>query len=206
MELDISFDILPILPQIEDFTISSRRYHGEYIQHLNPLRLHRLFIYVLGEHSAYLDVAKRLGGADSALQELVLEIPGTTHNQMATILPFFPCLTHLSLHVFSWDTVFLTYLPVLAPGLRTLSMRAVDSIVLHNQWRGTILKVQKPYGFCESLACEIATMKCELWKGWTLESVEFSVTSDERLSLAPAATAFAERLPNCRAVTRKGQD
>ncbi|KAH8809682.1 hypothetical protein DL96DRAFT_1821919 [Flagelloscypha sp. PMI_526] len=200
-DMDIPFDILPVLQQIEDLTIRSRKYHQLYIRHLNPGKLQRLVVNTPVINSAYSYVAEYLGGANSVLKELIMDIPAFYHDQVATTLPFFPTLKHLSLRVFSWDIIFLTHLPMSAPGLRTLSMCAVDSIILHSHSHRRSLSVRGPDGFSDLLTYEISTMTCALWSEWALETVEFSTVRGGRLSLSQATVAFAERLPNCRAVT-----
>ncbi|KAH8817734.1 hypothetical protein DL96DRAFT_1623187 [Flagelloscypha sp. PMI_526] len=188
-EVEIPFDLLPVLSQIEDLTL--RRILDSapiFMEHLNPAILRRLALYLPCRNALYASILNTFRGGDSVLTELVLHTSSVHLDIALQTLPVFPRLVYLALTGVSWDTHLLTRLPVSRPELKTLSLCAHDGILLHNSSRFMYQRVKFPHGLAARLTQDIERMDCDSWTDWGLEKVALLITPHMRLPHCIAAT------------------
>ncbi|KAH8796233.1 hypothetical protein DL96DRAFT_1825828 [Flagelloscypha sp. PMI_526] len=197
---EILLDLLPILPQIEEFTLhNSTKYARMYVRHLTPKILRRLVIKVPDNLFIYTDIFERFGGANSALTELIVDVPRAELQRVTMNLPILPCLLRLSLCAFCWDIPLLARLPKSAPGLKWLSLQS--RIIILQRDPSRFVDIGSAEEFSPEVASTIEEINCELWKEWGLENIEL-LTPDHKICLILAMKAFARKLQDCRAVCK----
>ncbi|KAH8823738.1 hypothetical protein DL96DRAFT_1818521 [Flagelloscypha sp. PMI_526] len=182
IDFELRYDILPILPQIENLTLYNM---GESatscVQHLNPKKLRRLMLSFLVSEAVYPAMIKTFHGTESALKELELYTSPFDLRWFLKNFPVFPHLSKLFLCGKSWDTGFLIRLPASAPGLETLTLWATESIVVRNGSRLQVPRLPQDQSVDERLVQDIDGMACTLWANWGLEAIHLWIDVNEMI-------------------------
>ncbi|KAH8809665.1 hypothetical protein DL96DRAFT_1628761 [Flagelloscypha sp. PMI_526] len=190
----------PILPQLRNLILKILPSPSpNLISKLNTQQLRTLNLGQLEKEECFLAFCNTFAGGDSSLEELSLAMWGLSLGH-AEKFPVFVRLKSLSLDVADWNISFLTRVPICAPALASLTIRAETGIFIPPD---VLLLGYNLYEKGQFLIKEhIYQLNCPHWAKWGLRNFEIVamrvfIHGERRDSkLWTPIKAFAKKVPS----------